>query len=164
MNIIKIETDNMVNGPGIRVVLWVSGCRHACPGCHNKETWNFYCGEKYTEAHLKTILNYLSKNHISGLTISGGDPLDYMNITDVRDICKIVHETFPEKSIWVYTGGKYEDFKYDRIMEYIDVLVDGEFIQDLKDKPKVAWRGSSNQRLIDVKESQKTNSIKYIDS
>lgn len=164
MNIIKIETDNFVNGPGIRTVVWVAGCRHMCKGCHNPETWNFNCGEKFSDNHIETILKYLEPDHISGLTISGGDPLDYMNITEVRQICKCVKEKYPNKSVWVYTGGRYEDYRYDTIMEYIDVLIDGEFIEDLKDKPKVLWRGSSNQRLIDIKKSQETSSIQYLDT
>lgn len=164
MNIIKIETDNFVNGPGIRTVVWVAGCRHKCKGCHNPETWNFNYGEKYSEKHLEQILSYLEKDHISGLTVSGGDPLDYMNITEVRQICKAVKERFPNKSVWIYTGHVYEDYKTDSIMDYIDVLIDGEFVEELKNKPKAKWRGSSNQRLIDVRKSQETCTIQQLDS
>ena len=163
MRYIKIDSDNLVNGPGIRVVLWVSGCEHYCTGCHNKETWSHSAGEEFTDNTKKQLFDLLAKDHISGITISGGDPFNFKNAKDVLNLCSDIKKAFPDKNIWVYTGYLYEDLEYQYCLIDIDVIVDGKFVDVLKNNPPVKWRGSSNQRLIDVNasiESGKTVLVK----
>lgn len=150
-----IKHDDMNNGDGLRVTLFVSGCSHHCDGCQNPETWNPSSGIEFDEAALNEILDYLSKDYISGLTLSGGDPLNINNLRDIENLCKIVKERFPDKSIWIYTGYTFEEILYgnneDRrriIREYCDVLVDGRFEKKLADV-NYHWAGSTNQRVID---------------
>lgn len=170
MNYIRIDRDNMVNGPGIRTVLWVSGCEHYCKGCHNPETWSFTAGQPFTSKEAAYIASTLEKDYIAGLTISGGDPLNCHNIADVVTLCKELKTRFPEKNIWVYTGGSFEEYLkstpetvYHDILKYIDVIVDGEFVETLKE-PGLKWKGSSNQRTIDVQKSLEFNNIALFDS
>lgn len=165
MNYIRIDRDDMVNGPGIRTVLWVSGCENYCDGCHNPETWCFTAGQPFTKNETRSIMSSLNNDYTAGLTITGGDPLNNKNIMEVAEICKIVKHSLPEKTIWVYTGNLFEDYLrsdknnvcYD-ILKYIDVIVDGKFDKTLKDS-SLLWRGSSNQRLIDVQKSLNKNDI-----
>lgn len=170
MNYIRIDKDNMVNGPGIRTVLWVSGCEHKCKNCHNPETWSFSAGQLFTKEALSEIRETLLNDYITGLTITGGDPLNHRNILDVLTLCKKIKTEFPNKSIWVYTGGDFEEYiksdtdtVYHEILNYIDVIIDGEFIESLKDV-NLKWRGSSNQRLINVKESIDKNTVVLLES
>lgn len=159
MNYIRIDRDNLVNGPGIRTVLWVSGCENYCEGCHNPETWSFTAGQPFTQNEIGMILSTLNNDYVSGLTISGGDPLNHKNIMDVANLCKSVKYNFPNKTIWVYTGNLFEDYLrsekenvHHDILNYIDVIIDGKFDKNLKDSSLI-WRGSSNQRIIDVQKS-----------
>lgn len=147
-----IKKTDIANGPGVRVSLFVSGCRNRCKGCFQPETWDFRYGHKYTDATASEILSALSAEHISGLSILGGDPMEPENIEKVTDLCYWVKLLFPKKSIWVYTGYLWEDINYLEIFNYIDVLVDGPFIEDLKDI-SLRFKGSRNQRIIDVKRS-----------
>lgn len=147
-----IKKTDIANGPGVRVSLFVSGCRNRCKGCFQPETWDFRYGHKYTDATASEILSALSAEHISGLSILGGDPMEPENIETVTDLCYWVKLLFPKKSIWVYTGYLWEDINYLEIFNYIDVLVDGPFIEDLKDI-SLRFKGSRNQRIIDVKRS-----------
>ena len=154
----NITKCDMLNGDGIRVVLWVSGCSHACPDCHNKITWDPNCGVEFDEKAKQEIFDELSKDYISGLTFSGGDPLFKSNVNEVTNFAREVKEKFKDKTIWLYTGYKYEEIKDLEILKYIDVLVDGEFVKELKDV-NMHWAGSTNQKIIDVKQSLLKNQI-----
>lgn len=154
MNYAKIEKCDVVNGPGIRTTLFVSGCTHACPSCHNKEAQNFRFGQKFTQQTLEELLEVCSDEFCSGLTLSGGDPLHPTNILDVAHIVKAFRYRFGNtKNIWCWTGYTLEglrnrcDFAVSYLLENIDVLVDGPFVEALKD-PALKWRGSSNQRIL----------------
>ena len=149
-----ITKDDMKNGDGLRAVLWVSGCEHACPGCQNPITWDPDDGLIFDEKAKEELFDILSKDYISGLTLSGGDPLFPGNRSDILKLLKEVKESFPEKTVWCYTGYTYEDIKDLEHMKYIDVLVDGRFIESLKDN-KYEWAGSTNQRVIRLNEMTK---------
>lgn len=140
----------MLNGDGLRVVLWVSGCAHGCKGCHNPITWDPKSGLPFDEAAKQEIFTELEKDYISGLTLSGGDPLFPGNRSTIEQLVKEVKENFPNKTIWLYTGYDWEAISNLPLIQYIDIVVDGKFIESLKDA-KLHWRGSSNQRVIDVK-------------
>lgn len=158
----KINTTDIANGPGVRVSLFVSGCRNHCKGCFNKETWDFDYGYQWYSIPLLYILTELNHKYISGLSILGGDPLEPENYDEVLFLCKKAKEQFPEKTIWVYTGYLFEDHKNDELMQYIDVLVDGRYIEEQRDIT-LKFRGSKNQRLIDVKASLDKNEIVLIE-
>lgn len=158
MNFGKLNKADIANGTGVRVSLWVSGCRRKCPGCFNPETWSFDYGKLFTLETLREILEALDKDYIAGLTVLGGEPLDARNIRLVTNICDIVKRDYPTKSIWVYTGHNYENISHYSIMDYIDVLVDGAFKEELKDIT-LRFRGSSNQRIIDVQASRRSNRV-----
>lgn len=159
MNYGRIKKTDIANGPGIRVSLFVSGCRNRCKGCFQPETWNFNYGEEFTFKTFIEIDNALDPDYIDGLTILGGDPFEPENIEIVTAICESLKATQPDKTIWIYTGYKYEKLKDLEIMRYIDVLVDGPFIERLKDI-SLQFRGSSNQRLINVPATRKAGYIK----
>ncbi|MBR3307086.1 MAG: anaerobic ribonucleoside-triphosphate reductase activating protein [Lachnospiraceae bacterium] len=148
----NITHDDMLNGDGLRVVLWLSGCDHCCDGCQNPVTWDPEGGLLFDDAAEKEVFDQLDKSYISGLTFSGGDPLFPANRSDVRTFAAKVRERYPDKTIWLYTGYSWEDIAAYPVMEYLDVLVDGEFVKKLKDN-RLLWKGSSNQRVIDVKKS-----------
>ena len=151
MNYCEIKKYDIANGDGVRVSLFVSGCRNHCKGCFNPETWDFNYGDLYTEEIENEITEALKPEYISGLTVLGGDPFEPENIEAVTALCKRVKELYPEKTIWVYTGYYFEDFKDREIMKYIDVLVDGPFEMDKKDI-SLRFRGSSNQRILNIKD------------
>ncbi len=148
----NITHDDMLNGTGLRVVLWVSGCTHCCEGCHNKITWDINDGILFDEKAKKELFYYLEKNYTEGITFSGGDPLHPLNRAEITALAKEIRERFPNKNLWLYTGFKWENIQNLDIMKYIDVLVDDKFIIQLKDN-NLHWKGSSNQRVIDVKKS-----------
>lgn len=154
----NITKDDMLNGEGLRVVLWVAGCTHHCKNCHNPITWDIAGGIEFDEAAENEIYAELEKDHIDGITFSGGDPLHPLNRDDVNKLIQKIHSKYPNKSIWLYTGYTYEEIKDFEGLPYIDVLVDGEFVEELKDE-KLYWIGSSNQRIIDVKNTLKTGEI-----
>ena len=158
MNYHNILHDNMLNGEGLRVVLFVSGCERHCKGCQNPETWDKNSGIPFGPEEIAEIFMNLSEPYISGLTLVGGEPLLPCNVEILTELCKEVKDTFPDKTIWCYTGFKYEEVKELDIMKYIDVLLDGEFIQELADE-KIKWVGSSNQRVIDVKKTKEKGEI-----
>ena len=145
----NITKDDMLNGDGLRVVLWVAGCSHCCKECHNPITWDPNGGLEFDEAAKQEIFCELEKDYIHGITFSGGDPLHINNAFDVADLAKEIREKFPNKSIWLYTGGMWEEVKNMRVIPYLDVLIDGEFEVKKKDV-NLHWVGSSNQRVIDV--------------
>ena len=150
----NITKDDMLNGDGLRVVLWVAGCSHCCKDCQNPITWDPDGGLPFDEAAKQEIFEQLDKSYISGITFSGGDPLHSANRLDVRSLIEEIHEKYPEKTIWLYTGYSWEEIWHYPVMKYIDVLVDGEFVAECKDT-KLLWKGSSNQRVIDVQETLK---------
>lgn len=156
----NITKDDMLNGDGLRVVLWVAGCAHCCKECHNPVTWDPYGGLEFDEAAKQEIFEQLDKDYISGVTLSGGDPLHPVNRMDIRDLACEIKEKYPDKTIWLYTGDVWEQVLHDPLMQYIDVLVDGEFMVEKKDA-RLRWKGSSNQRVIDVQQTirQKDSSI-----
>ena len=145
----NITKDDMLNGDGLRVVLWVAGCAHCCKECHNPITWDPNGGLEFDEAAKKEIFDELEKDYVHGITFSGGDPLHINNAFDVAELAKEIREKYPNKTIWLYTGGLWEEVQYMRVIPYLDVLVDGEFEVDKKDV-NLHWVGSSNQRVIDV--------------
>lgn len=145
----NITKDDMLNGDGLRVVLWVAGCSHCCKDCHNPVTWDPNGGLYFDESAKAELFEELKKDYVSGITFSGGDPLHIANVNDVTELSKEIRETFPEKTIWLYTGSMWEEVRRMEIVRYLDVLVDGEFVFAKKD-PLLCWKGSSNQRVIDV--------------
>lgn len=149
MNYIKIYKTSLADGEGWRTVLFVAGCNHHCKECQNKDSWNPNAGQLFTN-EVKEVLFDCITDQISGLTLSGGDPLYKKNINEVTALCREFKERFPNKTIWLYTGNLYRDSKDLEVMKYVDVVVDGEFRIDLKDTT-LAYRGSSNQRIIDVR-------------
>lgn len=150
----NITKDDMLNGDGLRVVLWVAGCSHCCKDCQNPITWDPNGGIPFDEAAKQEIFDQLDKPYISGITFSGGDPLHSANRLEVRNLMDEIREKYPDKTIWLYTGDLWENVLHYAMMQYIDVLVDGEFMSDKKDV-KLLWKGSSNQRVIDVQKSLK---------
>lgn len=150
----NITKDDMLNGDGLRVVLWVAGCSHCCKECQNPVTWDPDGGLLFDEEAKKELFTELGKPYISGITFSGGDPLHSANRMDVRDLMAQIKEEFPDKTIWLYTGDVWESILQYPMMQYVDVLVDGEFDINQKDV-KLLWKGSKNQRVIDVQKSLK---------
>lgn len=149
MNYIDIA-ESVVDGEGIRVVLFVSGCSEACKGCHNPSSWNYKAGAEYTQDTHAKLLKMLSAPHIQGLTVSGGHPLADKNWKEVMEIIKDVKRVLPEKDIWLYTAYTYDQLllsEKNAVLHYIDVLVDGRFEESLKDST-LLYRGSSNQKLL----------------
>lgn len=150
----NITKDDMRNGDGLRVVLWLAGCEHHCPGCQNPITWDPNGGLEFGLDALEELLDDLDHDYISGITFSGGDPLHPNNRDGVMIIASFV-KTMMYKTVWLYTGYLWEKVKDLPVMQYVDVLVDGPFMQDLADV-KYPWAGSTNQRVIDVQKSLKT--------
>ncbi len=148
----NITTDDMLNGDGLRTVLWVAGCPHRCQGCHNPITWDIDGGIPFDEAAEQELFCKLSADHISGITFSGGDPLHPANRDEVARLAKKVKQQHPKKTIWLYTGYNWEDICTLEAVALADVLVDGRFEKNLFDA-KLHWKGSSNQRVIDVQET-----------
>ena len=162
MNYIKINKCDVANGQGVRVVLWLSGCSLHCNECHNPETWDKNYGKVFDNDAKKELFDALSKDYIKGITFTGGHPLEDYNIADVYDLIKEIRDKFPNKDIWLYTGLIFENIILNRtspndiirrnIITSCDVVIDGPFISSLKDIT-LKWRGSSNQRVIDVKKT-----------
>jgi anaerobic ribonucleoside-triphosphate reductase activating protein len=152
MNYAKIKPVDVANGEGVRVSVFVSGCSHHCKGCFNAELWNYDAGEPFTGEVIMEILHLCCPSHIAGLSLLGGEPLDPNNLMQVMLLCRKFKQIYPHKNIWCYTGYEWDRIKHLDILKYIDVLVDGQFVQELKD-PRLRFRGSSNQRIIDVKKS-----------
>jgi anaerobic ribonucleoside-triphosphate reductase activating protein len=157
----KIDKTSINNGSGWRVVLWVSGCSLRCKNCHNQETWDCNAGKPFDEPAKQFLFHQLSKPYIKGISISGGHPLDPYNFEDVLLLVREIKEKFPTKDVWLYTGYLYEELYYkeiSRILLYIDVLVDGPYIEEQRDI-SLAFRGSRNQRLINVPETLKQGRV-----
>ena len=195
INYHNITHDDMNNGDGLRVVLWLSGCSHHCHNCQNPQTWNPDSGIPFDESAKQEIFNELSKDYISGITFSGGDPLHENNLNGVLELIQQIRISFPEKTIWLYTGYKLlidrpeshrqhktifsftpnsnshpiydnnlfskikeNERKRSKIAELVDIIIDGEYIDDQKELA-LKWRGSKNQRVIDIKKSLTKNKI-----
>ncbi|MEF9917489.1 MAG: anaerobic ribonucleoside-triphosphate reductase activating protein [Lachnospiraceae bacterium] len=154
----NITKDDMLNGEGLRVVLWVAGCSHCCKECHNPSTWDPNGGIYFDQSAKDEIWEGLKKSYIHGITFSGGDPLHGNNSLQVKELAREIKEQFPDKTIWLYTGSVWEGMKEMDIIPYLDVVVDGEFECKKKDE-NLHWKGSSNQRVIDVKESLKSGAV-----
>ena len=160
MRINGIEQCSMTNGVGLRTVLWVSGCEHKCKGCQNPCTWDPDSGEDFTSEKKELLYKYLDNKYIKGITFSGGDPLHPSNRGEVGKLILDIKANYPSKDIWLYTGYTWEEVKELNLdfLRYIDVLVEGRFILN-KRNVNLRWCGSSNQRVIDVKESLKEGKI-----
>ncbi len=152
----NITKDDMLNGDGLRVVLWVSGCEHHCKNCQNPDTWDINCGLLFDDAAKQEIFDELDKPYVSGITFSGGDPLHIMNRSEVGDFAKEIKAKYPDKTIWIYTGYEWEEVCNLPYIRFFDVLVDGEYKDILRDV-NLYWRGSSNQEVIDVQKSLKAD-------
>ena len=148
----------MLNGEGLRTVLWVAGCSHNCPQCHNPVTWDINGGLAFDEAAKEELFEELKNDYISGVTFSGGDPLHEKNRGEIGKLAEDIREKFPDKTIWLYTGYEWEEICGIPFLSNIDVIVDGEFKIEEKDN-SLHWKGSANQRVIDVKESLKTGKV-----
>ncbi len=158
----NITTDDMLNGDGLRTVLWVAGCSHHCEGCHNPITWDINGGIPFDEAAENELFEKLAPDYISGVTFSGGDPLHPDNRPEIARLCKKIREKLPQKNIWLYTGYLFSEIAELEMIPLIDVIVDGRFEKALAD-PKLHWKGSSNQRVIDVQETLKLRKIVLFD-
>lgn len=168
MNYATIKKTDVANGPGIRVSLFVSGCTHACKGCFNRETWDFSYGMPFTAETEEEILSALNHDYIRGFSVLGGEPMEPGNRDTVLELLRRVRKVYPEKNIWCYTGYEYEkdllrwiaegDETVAELLELTDVLVDGEFVEEKKDL-RLAFRGSGNQRLIDVKATKEAGHV-----
>ena len=172
MNYATIKECDVANGPGVRVSLFVSGCNHHCKGCFNEIAWDFNYGKEFNEETINKILKDLDKEYIEGLSLLGGEPLEYVNQKGLVKLVKRVKEKFPNKTIWCYTGfdfekdvmGKmYKNWNETKeLIDNIDVIVDGKFEIERKN-PSLSFRGSENQRLIDVRKSIKESKIIWAD-
>ncbi len=151
----------MLNGEGLRVVLWLSHCSHNCLGCQNAQTHAADSGIHFDESAKKEIYSELEKDYISGITLSGGDPLSFLNRKQVLELVAELKEKFPRKNIWLYTGYLWDEVSALSGIENVDIVVDGKYIQSLNDN-RLPYRGSTNQKLIDVKASLASDkSVEY---
>lgn len=147
------------NGPGVRVSVFMQGCEFHCKNCFNPETWDFEGGKEFNNETIDDVLNLCEQNYIKGLSILGGEPLHPKNIEATTKLAKAFKNKYPNKNIWVWSGFKFdEDLKDKEVLNYIDVLVDGRYSDELHD-PTLKWKGSSNQRVIDVQKSLKSKQI-----
>lgn len=162
MNYSDIKFTDMINGKGIRVTLFVSGCIHRCKGCFNKETWDSEYGVPFTEEIQENILEYFKRfdSAMQGLSLLGGDPTYYKNVEPLTEFTAEFKKRFPKKNIWIWSGFTWEqiitDPKKYALMKNCDVLIDGKFTEELKDV-NLKWRGSSNQRVIDIQATIENN-------
>lgn len=168
MNVLTITTPDIENGYGCRVTLWVAGCKHNCPGCHNQHTWDYNQGTSITsEKVFNKVYDELNHEYIKGLTISGGDPLCQTpeSLNELKEFIYKIKKSLPDKDIWIYTGYYFEDIKNNPlildVLDLCDVLVDGPFKQE-EYSDKIAFRGSCNQHVIDLKDTFKENHTVYL--
>jgi anaerobic ribonucleoside-triphosphate reductase activating protein len=155
----KIRKMDISDGPGVRVSIFFQGCQFHCKNCFNPETWDFSAGKEYTPRVKERLLDLCDKDYIRGLTILGGEPFNPVNIRGTLDLAKSFKQRFPQKNVWAWTGYRFERLGPDYSgFENIDVLVDGQFMEELKN-PMLHWRGSANQRVIDLKKTLATGNI-----
>ena len=167
-----IKKADVANGLGVRVSVFVSGCTHHCKNCFNEEAWDFHYGNEFTQNEIDKVIELMDHSYVAGLSLLGGEPFEHINQQGLLPLVKIVKEKFPDKNIWCYSGYTFENDIIDRMckewketpefLSYIDVLVDGKFEEDKKDL-SLRFRGSSNQRIIDVKKSLKENKTVLFD-
>ena len=171
MNYATIKYNDIANGPGVRTSLFVSGCRHHCKNCFNEIAWDFNYGEKFNQTIIDNILASLKPDYVAGLSILGGEPFEPENQNGLIELLKQTKEKYPEKEVWCYSGFTMEQLidensqNYQQNIEmlnYIDVLVDGRFVEELKDLALI-FRGSSNQRIIDVKKTLEARNVIWLD-
>ena len=154
-----IRKMDISNGPGVRVSVFMQGCSFHCKNCFNKETWDFNGGKEFNQNTIDEVLDLCSQKHIKGLSILGGEPMHPNNIEGTTKLAKAFKEKYPDKNLWVWSGFRFdEDLKDKEVLNYVDVLVDGTY-QDELHNPTLKWKGSSNQRVIDVQKSRKENKI-----
>lgn len=154
-----IRKMDIANGPGVRVSIFMQGCTFNCKNCFNPDTHDFAGGKEFTDDTIDHILELCSPNHIVGLSILGGEPMHPKNIDGTSKLAKAFKEKYPNKNIWVWSGYLFDkDLKDTEAVKYIDILVDGQYVDELHN-PTLKWRGSSNQRVIDVQESLKQNKV-----
>lgn len=162
MNYMKVFNLDVVNGKGTRITLFVSGCEHHCKGCYNQGTWDRNAGLPYTQEMENYIIDKLNDKRIirRGLSISGGEPLEVYNVETVLNLCKRVKSETSNKDIWLWTGFTFEELtdEQKQVLPYVDILIDGKFIEEEKDWG-ILFRGSTNQRIIDVKKSLEQNKM-----
>lgn len=168
MNYASIKKFDTANGEGIRISLFVSGCPHHCKNCFNKEAWDYDYGKKFTEKEEDEIIDFLSKDYIKGLSLLGGEPMWPDNQKGLLPLLRRVKKLYPEKTIWCYTGYLFDKEIVDKMckendftrefLSYIDVIIDGRFVESLKNYT-LYFRGSSNQRIIDVQKSLKSGKV-----
>lgn len=157
-----IREMDISNGPGVRVSVFMQGCNFHCKNCFNPETWDFEGGKEFSDDIINKVLNLCGKSHIKGLSILGGEPMHPRNIETTTKLAKAFKEKYPNKSLWLWSGFRFdEELKNKEVLNYVDVLVDGTYKEELHD-PTLKWRGSSNQRVIDVQKSIKNNEINLL--
>jgi anaerobic ribonucleoside-triphosphate reductase activating protein len=155
----KIRKMDISNGPGVRVSIFMQGCAFHCKNCFNPETWNFNAGKEFTDETINKVLDLCNNDYIVGLSILGGEPMHPNNIEGTTKLAKAFKKKYKDKTIWAWSGFLFDkDLKDKEEMQYIDVLVDGQYVDQLHD-PTLSWRGSSNQRVIDIKKSLKQNKV-----
>ena len=167
MNYASIKKRDIANGKGVRVSLFVSGCTHRCPDCFNSDAWDFNYGEPFTDGTVNEIISLLSPDYIEGLSLLGGEPFEPQNQAELLPLVRRFRSEYPTKNIWCYTGYLFEDILCGKVgdkqtanelLSYIDILVDGRFVKDLKNV-SLKFKGSSNQRIIDVKKSLNSREV-----
>ena len=154
----RIRKMDISNGPGVRVTIFMQGCPFHCKNCFNPETWDFDQGNPFDDETIDEVLKLCEMSHIAGLSILGGEPMHPKNIEGTTKLAKAFKEKYPDKNLWVWSGFLFEQLKDKEVLKYVDVLVDGQYVDELHD-PRLKWRGSSNQRVIDVQKSLKQNKI-----
>lgn len=158
----KIRKMDISDGPGVRVSIFMQGCTFNCKNCFNKETHDFNGGKEFTDETITRVLELCDNENIVGLSILGGEPMHPSNIEGTTKLAKAFKDRFPNKSLWVWTGFTFDNYlKNKEVSQYIDVLIDGQYVDELHD-PTLKWKGSSNQRVIDVQKSIKENKIYLI--
>ena len=158
MNYNKIRKMDISNGPGVRASIFMQGCEFHCKNCFNPETWDFKKGKEFTDKTIERVLELADKEYIQGLSILGGEPMHPKNIDNTLKLVKVFKEKYPEKDIWVWSGFLFDNLKDKEVLKYINVLVDGQYKDELHDF-RLKYRGSSNQRVIDVQKSLKRGKV-----
>lgn len=159
----KIRKMDISNGPGVRVAIFLQGCSFNCKECFNPETHDFNGGLEFNQDVVNKVLELANKDHIAGLSILGGEPMHPKNIEATKMLAKAFKEKYPDKTVWVWSGFLFDNLKDKDVLNYIDVLVDGQFVDELRD-PTLHWKGSSNQRVIDVQKSLKNKLLEEVKS